>query len=175
MQIFERLVSCCPNLLKTALERKVNRLVSTLTRLGHATGYVATGQTRAGSRSNQQRAQPEHRRSLQFLRHVRLHVAIRHCVVTHLAAKFWFFGSFFPAYATLGRKLHKRLRIWHEGESCRWELIGMLPDEVLKRAEPITKSCQVDNLFPFLDSVTEIFHPILYIFPFNLICRIPCF
>ena len=36
----------------------------------------------------------------------------------------------------------------------------MLPDEVLKRAEPITKSCQVDNLFPFLDSVTEIFHPI---------------
>ena len=101
MQIFERLVSCCPNLLKTALERKVNRLVSTLTRLGHATGYVATGQTRAGSRSNQQRAQPEHRRSLQFLRHVRLHVAIRHCVVTHRAAKFWFFGSFFPAYATL--------------------------------------------------------------------------
>ena len=95
MQIFERLVSCCPNLLKIALERKVNRLVSTLTRLGHATGYVATGQTRAGSRSNQQRAQPEHRRSLQFLRHVRLHVAIRHCVVTHLAAIFWFFGSFF--------------------------------------------------------------------------------
>ena len=174
MQIFERLVSCCSNLLKTALERKVNRLVSTLTRLGHATGYVATGQTRAGSRSNQQRAQPKHRRSLQFLRHVRLHVAIRHCVVTHLAAKFWFFGSFFPAYATLGRKLHKRLRIWHEGESCRWELIGMLPDEVLKRAEPITKSCQVDNLFPFLDSVTEIFYPILYIFPFNfMLGRIP--
>ena len=54
---------------------------------------------------------------------------------------------------------------------CRWELIGMLPDEVLKRAEqPITKSCQVDNQFPFLDSVTEIFHPILYIFPFNFIC-----
>ena len=47
----------------------------------------------------------------------------------------------------------------------------MLPDEVLKRAEqPITKSCQVDNLFPFLDSVTEIFHPILYIFPFYFIC-----
>ena len=46
----------------------------------------------------------------------------------------------------------------------------MLPDEVLKRAEPITKSCQVDNLFPFLDSVTEIFHPILYIFLFYFIC-----
>lgn len=64
---------------------------------------------------SQQPTQPKHRRSLQFLCHVRLHVPIRHCVVTHPAAKFWFFGSFFPAYATLGRKLHKRLRIWHEG------------------------------------------------------------
>ena len=135
MQIFERLVSCCPNLLKTALERKVNPLVSTLTRLGHATGYVATGQTRAGSRSNQ-RTQPKHPGSLQFLRHVRVHVAIRHCVVTHLAAKFQFFGSFFSGLCNPWSEITQAVAYLARGGSCRWELIGMLPDELLKRALP---------------------------------------
>ena len=96
-RFFELLVSCCPNLLKTAVERKVNPLVSRLTRQRHAT-HAATGQTRGHARFYRQMQQQ--RRSA-LLRHVPLHVNIRHCAATYLAVRwfiFWFRCNLMQAF-----------------------------------------------------------------------------